>query len=155
MSEKFDTHGMYRELAMLQDEEGYEAFLRKRSLAKDHSFLLASISRSNLNPAVRKLLEELIKYGKIRRPKHGRPRRSLFETQLIGLQRALCVLDLEAEGWKGKTYGANEKRKSAVGEASKQLGLSYSTIEKAVLKYGPKIKSLNPEFLKELRAAFK
>jgi hypothetical protein len=98
MTGKFDTHGMYRELVMLGKEEEYEAFLRRQSLAGDHSFLLASISRSNLNPAVRNIVEEIIKVGKIRRSKHGRPRRSLFETQLIGLRRALCVLDIEAAG---------------------------------------------------------
>src|SRR5262245_37575634 len=93
MTEKFDTHGIYRELVMLGNEAEYEAFLRRQSLAGDHSFLLASISRSNLNPAVRKVLEELVRFGKIRRPKH-RPKRPSPDTDLIGLRRALCVLDI-------------------------------------------------------------
>ena len=99
-----------------------EIVLRRQSLARDHSFLLASISRSNLNPAVRKVLKELIT-GKLRRPKH-RPRRDPSETHMIGLRRALCVLDLEAKGW--------DKREAAIEEAKKYLDLKYSTIEKAV-----------------------
>src|SRR6188472_4353947 len=54
---------------------------------------------------------------------------------MIGLSRALCVLDLEAEGWEGKSHGADEKRKSAIMEASKRLCCSYHTVEKDFYKY--------------------
>jgi hypothetical protein len=140
---------MAKELNALLDEEKYEAFLREQSRAKDHSFLLASIARSNLRPAVRKVLEELIT-GKLRRAKH-RPPRDPNETHMIGLRRALCVLDLEAQGWQGKSYGADEKRKSAIGEASKQLCCNYYTVEKDFYKYESVIKRLDPQLLSDLR----
>jgi len=140
---------MWAELSMLLDEEKYEAFLREKSLAKDHSFLLYSIGRSNLRPSVRKVIEELIT-GKLRRPKY-RPRRDPNQTHMIGLRRALCVLDLEAEGWEGKSYGADEKRKSAIGEASEQLCCSYHTVEKDLYKYEIVIKRLDAAHLSGLR----
>lgn len=87
MTEKFDTHGMYRELTMLGNEAEYEAFLRRQSLAGGHSFLLAAISRSNLNHAIRRVLKEVIT-GKLRRPKY-RPPRNVNETHMIGLTACL------------------------------------------------------------------
>jgi hypothetical protein len=70
---------------------------------------------------------------------------------MIGLRRALCVLDLEAEGWEGKSYGADEKRKSAIGEASEQLCCSYHTVEKDLYKYEIVIKRLDAAHLSGLR----
>jgi hypothetical protein len=140
---------MWAELSMLLDEEKYEAFLRKKSLANDHSFLLYSIGRSNLRPSVRKVLEELIA-GKLRRPKH-RPRRDPNQTHMIGLRRALRVLDLEAEGWEGKSYGSDEKRESAIRQASEQLCCSYHTVEKDFYKYEGVIKRLDAQHLSSLR----
>jgi hypothetical protein len=57
------------------------------------------------------------------------------------------VLDIEAAGC--------GKRDAAIEEAKQRLHLSYSTIEKAVLKYGSVIETLYPDFLEELRTAFK
>src|ERR1051325_2496722 len=107
MTKKYDTHGMYQELSMLLDEGGFEAFLRERSLAKDHSFLLAAISRSNLNPAVRRVAEELIKSGKLKRAAH-RPRSD--NTDMKNVASALRVLDLEENGW-------GDKRDATIEEA--------------------------------------
>jgi hypothetical protein len=138
---------MAMELDTLLDEEAYEAFLRGQSLAKDHSLLLAAIARSDLRPSIRNVIEELIRFRKIRRAKKGRPRRATTVTHMIGLRRALCVMDLESAGW--------PKRDSAIEKAKRRLGLKYSTIEKAVLKYGPvieKLKVSNPEFLDDLRS---
>jgi hypothetical protein len=146
----FISAAMWAELSSLLDEEKYETFLREKSLAKDHSFLLYSIGRSNLRPSVRKVLEELIRFGKLRRPKH-RPRRDPKQTHMIGLRRALCVLDLEAEGWEGKSHGADEKRKCAIREASKRLCCGYDTVEKDFYKYQSVIKCLDARDLNDLR----
>jgi hypothetical protein len=145
-----DYAAMSKQLRVLGDEKEYEAFLREQSLAEDHSFLLAAIKRSNLRPAVRNVVEELIKFGKIKRARH-RPPRKLDDTHMIGLRRALCVLDLEKEGWGGKSYGGEEKRKSSIEEASKQLRCSYHTVEKDFYKYEPVIKRLDPQHLSALR----
>jgi hypothetical protein len=144
---ELDYAAMAKQLRVLFDEKEYEAFLRGQSLTKDHSFLLAAIKRSNLRPAVRNVVEELIRFGKIRRAKH-RPRSA--DNYLKGLQRALCVLDIEAEGC--------DKRDAAIEEARKKLNLSYSTVEKAVHKYEGEIKNIEanqPDFLDQLRTAFK
>jgi hypothetical protein len=69
MSRKPNYADMAKELIALSDEKNYATFLRKQSLARDHSFLLAAIARSNLHPSARKVIEELIT-GKLRRPKH-------------------------------------------------------------------------------------
>ena len=137
---------MAKQLMALHDDKKYAAFLRQQSLARDHSFLLAAIKRSDLHPSVRKVLEELIT-GKLRRRTH-RPKSE--DVHIKGLRRALWVLDIEAAGC--------NKRDSAIEEAKSKLRLSYSTIEKAVLKYEAIIKSIkadNPEFIDNLRAAFK
>ena len=137
---------MAKQLMALHDDKKYAAFLRQQSLDGDHRFLLAAIERSDLRPPVRKVLEELIT-GKLRRSKH-RPKSE--DVDIKGLRRALCVLDIEAAGC--------DKRNSAIEEAKSKLHLGYSTIEKAVLKYEAVIKSIeakNPEFLNNLRSAFK
>jgi hypothetical protein len=141
---------MAKGLNTLLDEEAYEAFLREQSLAKDHSFLLAAITRSNLRPAVRKVLEELVRHGKIQRPRH-RPARSSDIAQQIGLYRALRVLDLENEGWGGRRLGADEKRKAAIAEAASQLCRSAETIEKDFYKYEKALAGLTPPQLNKLR----
>jgi len=133
---------MAKQLMALHDDKKYAAFLRRQSLSGDHSFLLAAIQRSDLRAPVRKVLEDLIT-GKVRRSKH-RPKSE--DVHIEGLRRALCVLDIEAAGC---------KRDSAIEEAKSKLHLSYSTIEKAVLKYEPVIKAAGPEFLDYLRSAFK
>ena len=138
---------MAKELSTLFNEGEYEAFLRRQSLDRDHSFLLTAIKRSNLRPSVRKVIEELIRYGKIRRANH---RPTSEDVHMKGLYRALCVLDIEAAGC--------PYRDAAIEEARQKLNLSFSTIEKAVIKYGALIegyKENNPEFLDHLRAAFK
>ena len=92
------------------------------------------------------MIEEQIT-GKLRRPKH-RPKSE--DVHLKGLRRALCVLDIEAAGC--------NKREAAIEEAKSKLHLSYSTIEKAILKYETIIKHIkanDPEFLDNLRTAFK
>ena len=137
-----------KHLSSLSDEKKYAAFLREQSLAKDHTFLLRAISRSNLRPAEREVLEELVRFGKIRRPKH---RPTADNKDIAGLYRALRVLDLEADGWGGKHYAA-ERRGAAITEASKQLNWSYSTIEKAVNKYEKILKAAPPDLLDRIRA---
>ena len=137
---------MAKQLMALHDDKKYAAFLRQQSRAGDHRFLLAAIKRSDLRSSVRKVIEELIT-GKLRRPKH-RPKSE--DVDFKGLHRALCVLDIEAAGC--------NKREAAIEEARLKLHLSYSTIEKAVLKYENIIKHIkanNPELLEYLRSAFK
>jgi hypothetical protein len=136
MSRKPNYADMAKELIALSDEKNYATFLRKQSLARDHSFLLAAIARSNLHPSARKVIEELIT-GKLRRPKH-RPTSDGMDIK--NSFRALRVLDLEAEGW--------PKRDSAIKRAAEQLHCSYSTIEKALHKYEPLLKGADPELLK-------
>ena len=101
------------------------------------------MSRSNLRPAERKVLEELIT-GKLRRPKH-RPRSADIDMKHAFL--ALCVLDLEAEGWK--------PRDAAIQRVKEKRHHSYSTIEKALRKYGKLLKATDPQLLQGLRSAFK
>lgn len=134
---------MAKALIALRDEKEYAAFLREQSLAGDHSFLLASIGRSNLRPSERKVIEELVT-GKLRRPKHRPPSDA---TDIANAFRALRVLDLEAAGW--------DKRDAAIEEAKKQLHCSYSTIEKALYKHEDLIRGTDPQLLDSLRAAFK
>ena len=85
MAAKLNYAAMAKELVASLDEKKHAAFLREQSLAGDHSFLLASIERSNLRPSVRKVVEELIT-GKLRRPKQ-RPRSD--DTDLNNARRAL------------------------------------------------------------------
>ena len=122
---------MAKQLMALRDDKKYAAFLRQQSLAGDHSFLLAAIVHSKLDPSVRRVLEELITQ-KLRRPKH-RPKSD--DTDLKNVLRALRVLDLEAGGW--------NKRGAAIEEAKKQLHCSYNTIEKALQKYEVPLKGLD------------
>jgi hypothetical protein len=143
MSRKPDYAGMARELIALSDEKNYATFLRKQSLTRDHSFLLAAIARSNLHPSARKVLEELLT-GKLRRAKH---RPTADGMDIKNAFRALRVLDLEAEDW--------NKRDAAITEAGKQLHCSYSTIEKALYKFEDILKGADPQFLNDLRSAFK
>jgi hypothetical protein len=144
---EFNYAAMAKELERLLDEEKYEAFLREQSLAKDHSFLLASVARSNLRPAVREVLGELIR-GELRRPKR-RPKSD--NTDSKGLYRALRVWDLENQGWGGRSWGAQEKRSAAFKEAGKQLCCSHHTIEKAFYKYKPTLEGMTPAQLNEWR----
>ena len=60
------------------------------------------------------------------------------------------MLDIEAAGC--------HKRDAAIAAAEQELHLSYSTIEKAVLKYEDQLKIIkagHPELLNNLRTAFK
>jgi predicted nucleotidyltransferase len=146
-----DFAAITKELSMLFDEGKYEAFLRRQSLAGDHSFLLTAIKRSNLRPSVRKVIEDLIT-GKLRRSKH-RPKSE--DVHIKGLRRALRVLDIEGEQ---REERGRRNRDSAILEATTELHLSYSTIEKAVSKYEGLIegfRTTNPEVLDCIRTAFK
>jgi hypothetical protein len=139
--------GMAKHLIALQDEGTYEAFLRRQSLAGDHRFLLSAIDRSDLHPSVRNVLRELLAgKGKLRRPSH---RPTSEDVHKKGLQRALRVLDIEEEqrGERGR-----RNRDSAILQATTELHASYSTIEKAVLKYEPVLKHIkDPKLLEYLR----
>ena len=75
----------------------------------------------------------------------GRPADDI--TDVLNAYRALCVIDLETNGWK--------PRDAAIEEAKKHLKCSYSTIEKALKSHGEMLKAAQPEFLDTLRSAFK
>ena len=138
-----DYGTMAKALIALRDEKKYAEFLRKQSLAGDHSFLLSAISRSNLRASIREVVEELIT-GKLRRPKH---RPTSDDTVMKNVHRALRVLDIEAAGC--------NKRDAAIAEAESQLCCSYSAVEKALRKYEGILKGADAKFLDNVRAAFK
>ena len=138
--------GMWEALEAMGKPDGetiYAAFLRGRSELGDHTFLLNDIRRSNLRPAAQAVAIALIA-GKIKRLPN-RPKED--ETDLKNGYRALCVIDLEADGWK--------PRDAAIEKAREHLKCGYSTIEKALSQYEDMLKHASPEFLESLRSVFK
>ena len=137
--------GMYEVMQAMGTPDGeqvYAAFLRSQAEYGDHAFL-GDIKRSNLRPAAQAVAIALIT-GKLKRLT-GRPADDI--TDVLNAYRALCVIDLETNGWK--------PRDAAIEEAKKHLKCSYSTIEKALKSHGEMLKAAQPEFLDTLRSAFK
>lgn len=124
-------------------EKTYADFLRGRVRVGDHSFLLSALRSSNIHPSVRTVIEELVQ-GKLPRYNHRAP---ADDTDLRNLFRALRVLDLESSGW--------DKRESAIEEAMTQLDCKRRTIQKALSDYEPLLRAAHPQFLNNIRSAFK
>ena len=117
-----------------------EAFLRQQWNMGDVGFLLSALKSSNLRPAYKRVLSDLID-GQLKRPK-SRPLTK--DGDLLNASRALKVLDLEKSGF--------AKRESALEQASTELGCKKRTLQKALKEFEEVLKSAEPSSLGRLRA---
>jgi hypothetical protein len=117
----------------------YAAFLRDRWGANDHGFLLSAVRRSNMHPAVKVVLSELIQ-GKLKRPAH---RPVSEDTELRDMRRAIWVLDKEANG---------VQRKAAISLTAEELKCGIRTIEKALAEHEELLKRVNSDHRAWIRA---
>jgi hypothetical protein len=134
--------GMAEVLLSLFTDDGadvYADFLRDRAHDHDHGFLLSAVRGSNLHPAVKAVLSELIQ-GKLTRPAY---RPVSAETELINMQRAILVLDKEAGG---------DRRKAAISKTAAELRCGIRTVEKALAEHEEVLKGASSKDLALIRA---
>ena len=121
-------------------DDVYAAFLRDRWGAHDHGFLLSAVRRSNMHPAVKAVLSELIQGNLKPRPAH---RPVSAETELRDMRRAQLVLDKEAGG---------DRRKAAVSKTAEELKCGIRTVEKALAEQEEVLKRANSKDRASIRA---
>jgi hypothetical protein len=124
-----------------QAEQAEEAFLREEWNLGKSDWLRSAVERSNLSPAVKRVIGDLVD-GTLKRKPH-KPRDE--DTDLRNMARALKVLDLERERY--------PIRESALHQATIELGCKKRTLEKALEEYEVLLLSANPDFLDRLRSA--
>jgi hypothetical protein len=119
--------------------EVYAAFLIDKWRKRDRAFLISAIAESNLHLGAKLVLGMLV-HEKLKRLPH---RPTSENTELLNMQRALSVIDIERGG---------KQRKAAVSHTAERFNCKNRIIEKALAEHEEGLKATKPEHLDWIRS---